>query len=194
MQIHHSERFEQAVVYAYQLHAQQKRKGSNIPYVSHLFAVCALVMENGGDEDQAIAALLHDAVEDQGGQPVAEEIERRFGANVRRIVEGCTDTDQTPKPPWRKRKEDYIAHVRHASADVRLVSCCDKLHNARAILADLRDVGASVWSRFSATPDQHLWYYRSLIAAYREAGGPLLLSDELERVVSTLEAEISYST
>lgn len=187
----YSERFENAFVYAYQLHARQTRKGGDVPYISHLMAVCGLVMEHGGDEDQAIAALLHDAVEDQGGQPTADEIERRFGSNVRRIVEGCTDTDQTPKPPWRKRKEDYIAHLRNAPLEVRLVSCCDKIHNARTILTDFRKEGEGVWSRFQVGPEQHLWYYRSLIEVFQQCGGLTNVVTELERVIWALEAEIS---
>ena len=117
-----STRFHDAVAYAVQLHANQVRKGTDIPYVSHLLGVAGLAMEYGATEDEAIGALLHDAVEDQGGKPTLEEIRRRFGDNVAAIVEGCTDTDVQPKPPWRKRKEAYIDHVRHASPSVCLVS------------------------------------------------------------------------
>ena len=179
-------RFEDALVLAHQLHAKQKRKGTAIPYVGHLLAVAAIVIENGGTEDEAIAALLHDAIEDAGGDGVRHVIHERFGANVLAIVEGCTDTDQTPKPPWRKRKEDYIAHVRHASASVRLVSMADKLHNARSILQDYRVHGESVWQRFSGGKEGSLWYYRSLVNVFRESvTSPLV--EELNRVVTELE-------
>lgn len=180
-------RFEDALVLTHQLHAKQKRKGTAIPYVGHLLAVAAIVIENGGTEDEAIAALLHDAIEDAGGDDVRHVIRQRFGENVLAIVEGCTDTDQTPKPPWRKRKEDYIAHVRHASPSVRLVSMADKLHNARSILQDYRVHGESVWKRFSGGKEGSLWYYRALVDVFREGHSSPLL-DELERVVSTLES------
>src|SRR5688572_28956686 len=121
-------RFREALVYACELHADQKRKGSDTPYVAHLLAVASLALEHGASEDVAIAALLHDAVEDQGGRPTAEEIGRRFGDAVKAIVDACSDTDVQPKPPWRARKERYIAHVEHAPRSVLLVSACDKLH------------------------------------------------------------------
>ncbi|MBI5564191.1 MAG: HD domain-containing protein [Chloroflexi bacterium] len=179
-------RFEDALVLAHQLHTKQKRKGTAIPYVGHLLAVCSIVIENGGTEDEAIAALLHDAIEDAGGDRIRRVIRERFGENVLAIVEGCTDTDQTPKPPWRKRKEDYIAHVRHASSSVRLVLMADKLHNDRAILQDYRTHGEAVWRRFNGGQDGSLWYYRSLVKVFRERGSSPLL-DELDRVVSELE-------
>ncbi|MBI5830235.1 MAG: bifunctional (p)ppGpp synthetase/guanosine-3',5'-bis(diphosphate) 3'-pyrophosphohydrolase, partial [Chloroflexi bacterium] len=138
--------------------------------------------------DEAIAALLHDAVEDQGGPVVRDEIRRRFGDNVAAIVDGCTDTDATPKPPWRARKEAYIAHIRTASPSVQLVSAADKLHNARAILLDYRQMGDSLWERFHGGREGTLWYYRAIVTAFREAGaGPARLVDELERVVADLE-------
>lgn len=180
------ERFREAVAWTCTLHEQQERKGSGIPYVSHLFGVCSLVLEDGGDEDQAIAALLHDAVEDQGGLPTLAEIERRFGPRVAAIVEGCTDAVSVPKPPWRERKQRYIVHIAAAPADVRRVSSADKLHNARAILADYRTVGEALWTRFSAGPDEILWYYRSLVAAFQEAGGSPLV-EELARTVDALD-------
>jgi (p)ppGpp synthase/HD superfamily hydrolase len=179
-------RFAQAFAYAAALHALQIRKGTNIPYLSHLMSVSALVLEDGGDEDEAIAGLLHDAVEDQGGQATLEEIRRRFGDKVARIVLGCTDSDAVPKPPWRERKERYVAHIRHADADVRRVSSADKLHNARSILADYRVTGDALWSRFTAGKDEMLWYYRSLISGFRAAGGSRLV-DQLDLVVSELE-------
>jgi GTP pyrophosphokinase len=180
-----SSRFEDALVLAARLHARQRRKGSGVPYVSHLLGVASLVLEDGGDEDQAIAALLHDAVEDQGGQPTLEVIRARFGDTVAAIVLGCTDSDTIPKPPWRERKERYIAHLRHAPAEVRRVSAADKLHNARTIVADLRTVGDSIWSRFTADRDGTLWYYRSLVAVFKETGGGPL-ADALERVVAEM--------
>lgn len=184
----HSPRFEQALVYAYHLHGNQTRKGSDLPYMSHLMAVCGLVMEHGGNEDQCIAALLHDAVEDQGGRATGDEIERRFGAGVRQIVDGCSDSEVVPKPPWRERKEAYLAHLRDASEGVRLVSCCDKIHNARTLLSDLRTLGPPMWSRFNASPAETVWYFRSIVSTLREAGGPFALAAELERTVDTLEA------
>ncbi len=179
-------RFAEAVAYAADLHALQIRKGSNVPYLSHLMSVAALVLEDGGDEDEAIAGLLHDAVEDQGGPPTLEEIRRRFGEKVARIVSACTDSDTMPKPPWRERKERYVAHLHQAPPDVRRVSSADKLHNARSILADYRVVDEAVWIRFTASKDETLWYYRSLVSAFRSAGGGRLV-DELDRVVSELE-------
>lgn len=181
-----TDRFRQALDYASELHAWQSRKGTEIPYVSHLLAVCALVLEDGGDEDEAIAALLHDAVEDQGGKPVLEEIRRRFGGRVAGIVAECTDTDEVPKPPWRKRKEDYLARLPEASPEALRVSCADKLHNARSLAADYRRVGERLWERFTASRDETLWYYRSLLRVY-EARGAGILAEELKRAVAELE-------
>ena len=186
-----SARFEQALTFAYRLHAAQTRKGGDIPYMSHLMGVCGLVMEHGGNEDQCIAALLHDAVEDQGGRATGDEIEQRFGAEVRRIVDGCSDCETEPKPPWRERKTSYLEHLRQAPADIRLVSCCDKLHNARTLVVDLRNVGPSMWERFNASPEDTLWYYRSLVTAFRESGGPLALADELSGTIDALEVLIA---
>ncbi len=181
-----TDRFSQALSLAQQLHATQFRKGTDIPYIGHLLAVCSLVIENGGNEDEAIAALLHDAVEDQGGPPTLAKIRSQFGDNVAEIVAGCSDTDQTPKPPWRKRKEDYIAHVQHASKSIQLVSLADKIHNARSILADYRVQGEKVWTRFHGGKSGTLWYYRALVEAFRSHGYPPLVA-ELDRVVSELE-------
>src|ERR1700746_1675667 len=140
-----SDRFVKALGYAARLHGRQIRKRTERPYVGHLLGVTSIVIEYGGDEDMAIAALLHDAVEDQGGAPMLREIRRRFGKRVAHIVDGCTDTDLDPKPPWRQRKEDYIAHLRTADADTRLVSAADKLHNVRSIVAAYREIGDRVW-------------------------------------------------
>ena len=179
-------RFEKALIYATRLHAKQKRKGTEIPYAAHLLSVAALVLEDGGNEDEAIAALLHDAVEDQGGKATREEIRRRFGDRVVHIVDGCTDTRGTPKSPWRERKEQYIEHVRHAPPEVRRVSVADKLHNARAILTDFRRQGDAVWDRFYGGREGTLWYYRTLAQTFRETDSGFLV-EELNRVVSELE-------
>ncbi len=179
-------RFQDALVYAAQLHARQVRKGSKTPYVAHLLGVTALVLEAGGDEDQAIAALLHDAVEDQGGLKTLEAIRSRFGERVARIVDGCSDSRQTPKPPWRQRKEEYISHLPFVSSDVRLVSLADKVHNARAILEDLRQRGNRTWSKFNGGKEGTLWYYRALVEVY-EATGSDPLTGELARLVSEME-------
>ena len=179
-------RFEEALLFATHLHADQKRKGTAIPYIAHLLAVTSLVIENGGNEDEAIAALLHDSIEDQGGATTREEIRRRFGDTVVAIVDGCTDAEVMPKPPWRARKEAYIAHLRDAPAPVRLVSAADKLHNARAVLADYRVLGDSLWQRFNGGKEGTLWYYRSVVRAL-QGGGTSPLIEELDRVVSEIE-------
>ena len=158
-----SVRFESALVFAFQLHARQVRKGGQIPYIAHLLAVAALVLEDGGDEDQAIAALLHDAVEDQGGKQTLQLIQERYGENVAQIVAGCTDADHIPKPPWRQRKETYLEHLIRATAEVRRVSLADKLHNARSLSQDLRRDGEAVWGRFKGGKQGTLWYYHSLV-------------------------------
>jgi GTP pyrophosphokinase len=179
-------RFEEALIFATQLHTEQRRKGSDVPYIAHLLAVASIVLENGGNEDEAIAGLLHDAIEDQGGMATREEIRRRFGDIVVDIVNGCTDADVMPKPPWRVRKEEYIEHLRVASPPVRLVSAADKLHNARAVLGDYRELGEMLWRRFHGGREGTLWYYRSVTDALRQ-GGTSPLIEELERVVSEIE-------
>jgi (p)ppGpp synthase/HD superfamily hydrolase len=182
-----SARFESALSFAARLHAGQFRKVTRIPYVSHLLAVASLVIEHGGTEDEAIAALLHDAIEDQGGDATRQIIRRLFGDEVVAIVDGCTDAEVIPKPPWRERKEKYIAHIGEASPSVLLVSAADKLHNARSVLADLRVLGDEVWSRFRGGRDGTLWYYRALVQAHRAAGDNSPLVEELDRVVSEIE-------
>jgi GTP pyrophosphokinase len=182
-----SERFENALLYATRLHASQTRKGNGVPYVSHLLAVASLVLEAGGGEDAAIAALLHDAAEDQGGHETLADIRARFGARVADIVAACSDTFEEPKPPWHERKRAYIAHLRDAPAEVLLVSCADKLHNARAILRDYRTCGERLWTRFSGGRDGTLWYYRALVEHYRRAPSPPALLDDLEQVLSELD-------
>lgn len=179
--------FEKALVYAYRVHAGQKRKGSGVPYISHLLAVAALVLEAGGSETEAIAALLHDAVEDQGGWERLAEIKEEFGPEVTAIVEGCSDAFEEPKPEWWERKKRYLAHLPGASASVLLVSAADKLHNARSILVDYRDIGEEIWSRFKTGKEGTLWYYQELARVYRQSAKlPAALVDELERVVAEL--------
>jgi GTP pyrophosphokinase len=184
-----SERFTQALTFATHLHANQTRKGSGVPYIAHLLAVASIVLEHGANEEEAIAALLHDAIEDQGGAATREEIRHRFGDTVTEIVDGCTDSDITPKPPWRQRKEAYIAHLPTASKSILLVSAADKLHNARSILNDYRVLGEPLWERFKGGKEGTLWYYRSLVKAFRKASSMPLI-DELDRVVCEIE-EIS---
>ena len=179
--------FTEAFRYAAEVHGQQIRKGSQIPYISHLMAVSALVIEYGGNEREAIAALLHDTVEDQGGVVRLDEIRSRFGDEVAEIVAGCTDSWTEPKPDWQKRKEEHIVALEQASPSVLLVSAADKLHNARAILSDYREVGERLWERFSGGKNGTLWYYRAMLAVYRKAGANRRLVAELERVVRELE-------
>jgi GTP pyrophosphokinase len=188
-----SPRFDQALAYASQLHRGQRRKGTSIPYVAHLLSVAGLALEHGATEDEATAALLHDALEDQARSGATElEIRHQFGETVLHIVKGCTDSeaDAEKKPPWRDRKEAYVKHIAHADAPTRLVSASDKLHNARAIVADLRVQGDALWSRFSGGKAGCLWYYRALVDAFRGAGGGeamLRLVAELDRTVSEME-------
>ena len=178
--------FTQALVYAAELHADQVRKGSKVPYISHLLGVASIALEYGADEDEAIAALLHDAIEDQGGESVRGEIRARFGERVTEIVDGCTETDITPKPPWAERKKAYIARLANASPSVRLVSLADKLHNVRSILKDYRTQGDVLWNIFKGGKEGTLWYYRSLVTAFHQAGStPMVV--ELDRLVTELE-------
>jgi (p)ppGpp synthase/HD superfamily hydrolase len=179
-------RFLRAFHFAAEKHAGQARKASTIPYIAHLMGVTSLVLEFGGDEDMAIAALLHDVVEDCGGAPVLKDVRRKFGSRVAKIVDGCTDSDIEPKPPWRARKEAYIRHLKGADAETRLVSAADKLNNLRSILADRREVGESVWGRFTGGREGTLWYYRALLEEF--LGQPNRLIRELELGVRELEA------
>jgi len=187
-----SARFGDALVFANYLHAQQLRKGGTIPYIAHLLSVAAIVLENGGDENEAIAALLHDAIEDQGGDATRQEIQRRFGAVVVEIVNGCTDADTTPKPPWQARKEAYLAHLCTAPSSVLLVSAADKLHNLRSLREDYALVGELLWQRFKTGKQGTLWYYRSLVEVYN-ARYPTPLTTELTRVFHELEAMVAAS-
>ncbi len=182
-----SRRFVDALGYAVRLHARQIRKRTGRPYIGHLLGVTSIVIEYGGDEEMAIAALLHDAVEDQGGLPRLREIRRKFGERVARIVDGCTDSYTEPKPPWRARKLGYIQRVAAEPVDVRLVSAADKLSNARETLHELRVHGDSVFEKFEGKKDGALWYYRALVEVFRKAGtNPLV--NELDRVVTELES------
>jgi (p)ppGpp synthase/HD superfamily hydrolase len=183
--------FERALAFATRLHAKQVRKETDIPYISHLIGVAGLVLENDGGRDQAIAGLLHDSIEDcpkdyPGGVPALRaDIEREFGGKVLAIVEGCTDAETIPKPPWRERKERYIAHLEEAPPEVLLVSCADKLHNARAIVADLRVMGDALFDRFSGGREGTLWYYTSLAEVFGRLG-PKHLAAEIKRTVGTM--------
>jgi (p)ppGpp synthase/HD superfamily hydrolase len=188
-----TDRFDRALLYATHVHGGQVRKGTGTPYVAHLLAVAATVLEYGGDEDVAIAALLHDSAEDQGGKARLRDVRNRFGERVAHIVESCSDSLANTaagerKAHWRERKERYIAHMREAGEDILRVSLADKVHNARAILRDRRkpEIGEAIWSRFSQPRDQTLWYYRTLADTFR-AVLPGQLADELGEIVDVLE-------
>lgn len=183
-------RFAEAVDWAAELHRDQVRKGTAIPYLSHLLAVASLTLEAGGDEEDAIAGVLHDAIEDTGA--TSAEIEQRFGSKVATIVLACSDATEHPKPPWRQRKEAYLAHLADPTTPVEVlrVSAADKLHNARSIVGDYRTVGAQLWDRFSVGVDDQLWYYTSL-AKTLSRRLPSPLTDELVRTVAALQAEVA---
>src|SRR5271165_4695058 len=182
-----SKKFVAALRYAANLHAKQFRKRTGRPYIGHLLGVTSIVIEFGGDEAMAIAALLRDAVEDQGGIPRLREIRRKFGKRVAHIVDGCTDSYTQPKPPWLQRKRGYIQRVSSESEDVRLVSAADKLSNARETTHEFRIHGESVFERFAGKKEGTLWYYRALIDAFRKTGSNPLV-EELDRVVTELES------
>jgi (p)ppGpp synthase/HD superfamily hydrolase len=186
-----SGRFDDAFKYAHDVHASQARKGTGAPYLAHLMGVASIVLDDGGSEDEAIAALLHDAAEDHGGRERLADINSRFGSPVARIVEDCTDSWDTPKRPWAERKRAYVHHAKKLPAASLRVSAADKVHNAYAILRDLRNLGEAVWSRFDATPDDVMAYYEGLVRAYREAGGGRLV-DELDRIVRGIRREMGY--
>ncbi|MCY4189470.1 MAG: HD domain-containing protein [Bryobacterales bacterium] len=181
-----TERFSAALAYASDLHRHQRRKGSGLPYVSHLLAVTALVMKAGGSEEECIAALLHDAVEDQGGAATAREIRRRFGREVARIVSGCSE-DKSAGRTWAERKRAAVSSVAGADASVRLVLSADKLDNALSLLAEHAESGESVWELFGGGRQGTLWYYRAMADAIAEAGGSRL-AGELRAAVEDLEA------
>lgn len=189
------EAFSRALMFAADKHGTQVRKGGDIPYLGHLLSVAGLVIEADGTEDEAIAALLHDAVEDAedgDGAAVLAEIRSQFGEEVATIVDHCSDTAVAPKPPWKERKQAYIDHLAGAADGAVLVSLADKLDNARAILRDLRQHGNDLWQRFSVKdPREHLWYYQSLLAEFgkRRPGCPMV--DELARVIGAWEGELT---
>jgi (p)ppGpp synthase/HD superfamily hydrolase len=188
-----SPKFTEALLYAGELHGRQRRKGSGIPFLAHLLGVASIVLEDGGDEEEGIAALLHDAVEDHPREGKTErEILERFGPRVHRVVLGCTDTDPAGgrKGSWESRKKRFIDHLRHeADPDVLLVAAADKLYNARSIINDMRLVGNEVWSRFSVPRDKTLWYYREVTRALKEQlpRSPKRLVRELEGIVWAME-------
>ena len=189
-------RFNLAFQLAAGLHHEQTRKRSSVPYISHLMAVCSLVLDAGGDEDQAIAALLHDAVEDQDGLSTLATIRHLFGNRVANAVEACSDStvsDPKEKPPWRERKESYLAHLQDGNADSLIVGAADKLHNARAILSDYRQIGDRIWEKFSVPKQQQLWYYRALAEAFSNTAAPKLLVNELVRVVKELSESCEWA-
>ena len=178
-------RLAEASQFAMTIHARQTRKGSATPYIGHLLGVASLVLEHGGDEDQAIGGLLHDAIEDAGVEQEAV-ILARFGPRVAAIVRACTDADTVPKPPWKARKEAYIRHLDQVGTDALLVSACDKLFNARAICTDFRSHGAGVFDRFTAGMEGTLWYYRALADAFGRLM-PGVLARELMLEVERME-------
>jgi GTP pyrophosphokinase len=184
-------RFDDAFKYAHEVHSSQTRKGTGVPYLGHLMGVASIVLDDAGSEDEAIAALLHDAAEDHGGRERLDDIRRRFGDVVAQIVEDCTDSWDSPKPPWLERKQAYIQHARKLAGPSLRVSAADKVHNSYAILRDLRNSGEVVWERFDATPDDVMAYYESLVRAFREAGGGHLV-DELDRIVRGIQREMGY--
>lgn len=185
-----SPKFRKALDYAARIHGKQIRKRTDRPYIGHLMSVASIVIEYGGDEEMAIAALLHDAVEDQGGLPRLHEIRKKFGRRVARIVDGCTDSYREPKPPWLERKRAYVARVHAEPADTRLVSAADKLSNVRETLRDLRTQGEAVFERFAGKKEGTLWYYRALVEEFPKAGSNPLV-EELARTVKELESVAS---
>jgi GTP pyrophosphokinase len=183
--VHLERSFDDALVYASNAHRTQMRKGSGVPYISHPIGVASLVIEEGGTETQAIAALLHDVVEDTPA--TYQDICDRFDSAVAGIVLACSDSSEHPKPPRRQRKEAYLAHLASVPPDALLVSIADKVHNARSILMDLRSGGVAIFERFTGGVDGTLWYYRSLVSIYRSIEGfDSRLIDELERTVGSI--------
>lgn len=180
-----SDRYQAALARAFELHQGHYRKGSRTPYLSHLLTVSALVLENKGDEDQAIAALLHDAVEDRGGLPILESIRREFGERVADIVDGCTDSYAQPKSPWKGRKTAYLAKLKSADDSIVLVSLADKVHNARSILNDLKSIGPSVWDKFKPDKKETLGYYQSLVEIFDKTSYTIL-KNELHQLVDEI--------
>ena len=189
-----TERFLAAVALAEELHGRDRRSGTEIPYLAHLLVVTGLVIEDGGDEDEAIAALLHDAVEDGGGRPLLERIERSFGAAVARLVESLSDTiEAVSNEPWIDRKVRYLDKLEHCDDESTLrIGLADKVHNARSIVRDYRATGPAIWERFAPikTADQQLWYYGRLVDLFtRKRPGPL--AEDLRVAVAELTALVA---
>ena len=184
-----SSEFTEALAFAARLHRAQRRKGpGEVPYLAHLLTTAALVLEYGGGEQEAMAALLHDAVEDQGGAPTREMIRRLFGERVAAIVDGCTDADTVPKPPWRERKERFVDRLRSAPPEIVRVTLADKLANVRSLLRGLRESGGALWNGFRGGKRGTLWYYRAVLAAVHPEDARIkALAGELERAVAELE-------
>ncbi len=182
-----SNRFIEAFQYTAQLHSDQFRKGTKIPYLAHLMGVASLVLEASCEEEVAIAALLHDAVEDQGGLETLREIEKRFGKRVAQIVKDCSDTCTDPKPPWRKRKEIYLTHLTDASPEARLVSLADKLYNARSIHKELLENGTQILQKFKGGKSGIVWYYESLVAVFQKTETNYM-TQELLQVVQDIKS------
>ena len=182
---HLSDRFQAALDMAFELHQNQERKGSREPYFTHLMSVSALVLENGGSENQAIAALLHDAVEDQGGIPTLERIKTEFGEEVAEIVNGCTDAYTLPKPPWKERKINYLERLKTAPDTILLVSLSDKVHNVRSILRDLQKEGDAIWEKFKGGKAGTLCYYQSLANIF-DGSNYSFLKQELRQLVEEI--------
>jgi (p)ppGpp synthase/HD superfamily hydrolase len=186
--------FSSALVYAHQLHINQVRKSSNVPYISHLLSVAALVLEDGGNEDEAIAALLHDAVEDCGGLPILEDIRTTFGDRVATLVAHCTESETFPKPPWKERKERYLDQLKNSDVGAYRIAIADKLHNARSILMDYHRQGDRVWQKFKGGKEGTLWFYQAILAieppiARGCISVPSSLTEELKRIVAELESQ-----
>lgn len=182
-----TKKFELALVYATRLHAHQVRKVDGTPYIAHLLSVAAMVLEAGGTETEAIAALLHDSLEDQGGAQTKAEIRQQFGDEVLTIIEGCTESELIPKPPWMERKQRYLAQLLTASPSVLLVSIADKLHNSRSLLASLRQSGEGVWAYFKVGKDSTLWFYKALVPIYKTIDQNSLMVQEFEQIIFELE-------
>jgi (p)ppGpp synthase/HD superfamily hydrolase len=192
-----SDRMYAALNLAFDLHGRDTRKSSHVPMISHMLSVCSLVLQDGGDEDEGIAALLHDTLEDKPEQLSRNDIENRFGKKVLEIIEVSTDTPKDfrggSKPPWRKRKEAYLEHVHHADRALLRVTVADKIDNARAILVDYHHMGSEVWDKFNAPQADQIWYYNAAVEAYEKAGFSGFLLDELRRLVDQLNKTMAES-
>ncbi|MDF0556431.1 HD domain-containing protein [Kamptonema sp. UHCC 0994] len=180
-----TDKFELALVYATRLHAKQFRKVDGTPYIAHLLSVAALVLEARGNETEAIAGLLHDSLEDQGGPQTQAEIRQQFGAEVLEIIKGCTESEALPKPPWMERKQRYLYQLEIASPSVRLVSLADKLHNAKSLLASLHQYGEEVWTYFKVGKESSLWFYQALLPIYRTTNHNWMVQ-EFEQVLQQI--------